>query len=108
MTDTIFGKIARGETDTKLVYEDDRCVAFHDINPQAPVHLLVIPREPAVDATQADENTLGHIFAVAARLGQKHCPDGFRLVTNIGKEGGQEVFHLHVHVLGGRQMKKLG
>jgi histidine triad (HIT) family protein len=105
MADTIFGKIARGETDVPLVYEDEHCVAFHDIDPQAPVHLLVIPREPVVDATQAGESTLGHVVAVAAKLGQEHCPRGFRLVTNIGEEGGQAVFHLHVHVLGGRRMK---
>jgi histidine triad (HIT) family protein len=104
MADTIFGKIARGEIDVNSVYQDDICLAFPDINPQAPIHLLVIPREPFEDATQADESTFGHLMTVAAKLGKEHCAKGFRLVLNIGDEGGMEVPHLHVHVLGGRQM----
>ena len=104
MADTIFGKIARGEVQVELVYEDDICVAFNDVNPQAPVHLLVIPRAPYEDAVQADEPTLGHVVQVAARLGRERCPDGFRLVTNTGPEAGQSVQHLHVHVLGGRHL----
>lgn len=104
MADTIFGKIVRGEIPVNVVYEDDTCLAFPDINPQAPVHLLVIPREPFEDATQADESTFGHLMAVAAKLGKEQCSKGFRLVINIGEEGGMEVPHLHVHVLGGRQM----
>lgn len=105
MADTIFGKIARGEVAVDLIYEDETCVAFSDNAPQAPVHLLVIPRHPFEDATLADETTLGHILAVAAQLGAQKCPDGFRLVTNIGEDGGQSVRHLHVHVLGGRQLE---
>jgi histidine triad (HIT) family protein len=104
MADTIFGKIARGEIPVDIVYQDDMCLAFPDINPQAPIHLLVIPREPFEDATQADESTFGHLMAVAAKLGKENCPNGFRLVLNIGNEGGMEVPHLHVHILGGRQM----
>ena len=102
--DTIFGKIARGEVAVPLLHEDEICVAFADLAPQAPVHLLVIPRRPFVDASEADEATLGHVMAVAAGLGAKHCPGGFRLVTNKGEDGGQSVAHLHVHVLGGRHM----
>ena len=105
MTDTVFGKIARGEVTVEIVYQDEICLAFPDIAPQAPVHLLVIPRTPFEDATQADESTLGHILMVAAKLGSEGCPNGFRLVTNIGEEGGQSVPHLHVHVLGGRALE---
>lgn len=104
MADTIFGKIARGEVQVELLHEDEVCVAFNDINAQAPVHILVIPREPFVDATKADAQTLGHVMQVAARLGSQKCAAGFRLVTNIGAEGGQSVPHLHIHVLGGRKM----
>jgi histidine triad (HIT) family protein len=105
MADTIFGKIARREIPADLVHEDEVCVAFNDIAPQAPVHILVIPRTPYEDATQADAKTLGHLMQVAARLGAEKCPAGFRLVTNIGSEAGQSVAHLHIHVLGGRPMK---
>ena len=104
MADTIFGKIARGEIPADVVYEDEYCLAFNDIAAQAPVHILVIPREPYEDATQADAKTLGHLMQVAARLGAERCPQGFRLVTNIGAEAGQSVQHLHIHVLGGRAM----
>ncbi len=102
--DTIFGKIARGEVAVPLLHEDEICVAFADLDPQAPVHLLIIPRQPFVDVTEADATTLGHVLAVAAGLGAKHCPGGFRLVTNKGADGGQTVGHLHIHLLGGRDM----
>ncbi|HVF09516.1 MAG TPA: histidine triad nucleotide-binding protein [Abditibacteriaceae bacterium] len=104
MADTIFGKIARGEIPADIVYQDEYCLAFNDIAAQAPVHILVIPREPYEDAVQADAATLGHLMQVAARLGAERCPAGFRLVTNIGAEGGQSVQHLHIHVLGGRAL----
>jgi histidine triad (HIT) family protein len=104
MPDTIFGKIIRKEIPADMVYEDEVCLAFNDVDPKAPTHILVIPREPFEDATEADASTLGHVMQVAARLGQERCPNGFRLVTNIGPEAGQSVQHLHVHVLGGREM----
>ena len=104
MADTIFGKIIRREIAADIVYEDEQCLAFNDVNPQAPIHILVIPRQPYEDATQADAATLGHVLHVAARLGAERCPAGFRLVTNIGVESGQTVQHLHVHLLGGRRM----
>jgi histidine triad (HIT) family protein len=104
MADTIFGKIARGEIPADVVYEDEYCLAFNDIAAQAPVHILVIPREPYEDATQADAETLGRLMQVAARLGAERCPQGFRLVTNIGAQAGQSVQHLHIHVLGGRAL----
>jgi histidine triad (HIT) family protein len=102
--DTIFGRIARGEMQVETVYEDEKCLAFADIAPQAPIHLLVIPREPFEDVVEADEATLGHVFAIAAKLGAEKCPNGFRLVTNIGGDAGQSVQHLHVHILGGRSL----
>lgn len=105
MQDTIFGKIARGEIEVEKVYEDEICIAFPDVAPVAPVHILVIPREPFEDATVADGSTLGHVLEVAARIGKEKCPHGFRLVTNIGEDGGQTVPHLHIHVLGGREME---
>ncbi len=102
--DTIFGKILRGEIKADLVYGDDVCIAFNDVAPQAPTHILVIPREPLRDAVESDARTLGHVMKVAAQLGSEKCPNGFRLVTNIGEDGGQSVAHLHVHVLGGRAL----
>ena len=104
MAETIFGKIVRGEIPADIVYQDEYCLAFNDIAAQAPVHILVIPREPYEDATQADAETLGQLMQVAARLGAERCPNGFRLVTNIGAEAGQSVQHLHIHVLGGRAL----
>ena len=104
MADTVFGKIARGEINVEIVYEDEICVVFPDIAPQAPIHLLVIPRHPFENANQANELTLGHLMAVAARLGAQRCPQGYRLVTNTGDDGGQTVGHLHVHLLGGRSL----
>jgi histidine triad (HIT) family protein len=104
MADTIFSKIINREIPADIVYEDEVCLAFNDIDPKAPTHILVIPREPFEDATEADTRTLGHVMQVAARLGKERCPHGFRLVTNIGPQAGQSVQHLHVHVLGGREM----
>lgn len=101
---TIFSKIARGEIPADIVYEDDQCVAFTDIAPQAPVHLLVIPRTEIEDVTGAGERLLGHLMQVAARLGQEHCPLGFRIVANTGPQAGQTVAYLHLHVLGGRAL----
>lgn len=104
MADTIFGKIARGELEVEKLYEDEFVVAFPDISPQAPTHILVIPRQPVADITEADEQTVAAVMCVASELGQKFCPDGFRLVTNKGEQAGQSVFHWHVHVLGGREL----
>ena len=105
MTDTIFGKIALGEIHADLVYEDDRCLAFRDIDPKAPTHLLVIPRKPIARLSEAapdDEGLLGHLLLVAARVARQAGLADFRLVANDGASAGQSVFHLHVHVLGGR------
>ncbi len=107
MSDTIFGKIARGEIPAKRVYEDDRCLAFHDVAPQAPTHILVIPRKPIERlsrADAADEALLGHLLLVAARVAKEAGLADYRLVVNDGAGAGQTVFHLHLHVLGGRAM----
>jgi histidine triad (HIT) family protein len=106
---TIFQKIIDREIPAKIVYEDDRCLAFHDINPQAPTHVVVIPKKeiPTVnDVTEADESLVGHLFVaigkIAAQLG---LPDGYRVVVNCGKDAGQEVMHLHLHMLAGRRLR---
>ncbi|XP_003747834.1 histidine triad nucleotide-binding protein 1 [Galendromus occidentalis] len=106
--DTIFGKIIRGEIPTEFIYEDDQCVAFDDISPQAPVHFLVIPRKPISQlstAEEADEALLGHLMFVAQKVAkQKGLTRGFRTVINDGPEGCQSVYHIHIHVIGGRQL----
>jgi len=108
MADTIFGKIIRREIPAKLVYEDDRCLAFHDVNPQAPTHLLVIPKQPIpslASVTDTDGDLLGHLVLVATRLAtQQGLDTGYRLVVNCGADGGQTVDHLHIHLLGGRHL----
>ena len=107
MADTIFGKIARGEAAAKIVFEDDRALAFHDASPQAPTHILVIPRQPIerlAAAEEGDEPLLGHLLTVAARVAAEAGLTDYRLVVNNGAGAGQTVFHLHVHVLGGRPL----
>ena len=107
MSDTIFGKIARGEIPASKVYEDDRCLAFHDVAPQAPTHILVIPRRAIPRLSQSedgDEVLLGHLLRVAAKVAKAAGLADYRLVVNDGAGAGQSVFHLHVHVLGGRPM----
>lgn len=106
---TIFDKILAGDIPCNKVYEDDVALAFRDIQPQAPVHILVIPKErqgltQLSKAVGANKDTLGHLLFVASQIGQKECPGGFRIVINDGADGAQSVYHLHVHVLGGRQM----
>eukprot|EP00276_Gloeochaete_wittrockiana_P016616 CAMPEP_0184337018 /NCGR_PEP_ID=MMETSP1089-20130417/5320_1 /TAXON_ID=38269 ORGANISM="Gloeochaete wittrockiana, Strain SAG46.84" /NCGR_SAMPLE_ID=MMETSP1089 /ASSEMBLY_ACC=CAM_ASM_000445 /LENGTH=126 /DNA_ID=CAMNT_0026662371 /DNA_START=24 /DNA_END=404 /DNA_ORIENTATION=- len=107
-TDTIFGKITRGEIPVPFVYEDDRAVVIRDIAPQAKVHLLVLPRKPIQQISKAedeDESLLGHLLLVARKVAlQEGLAEGFRLIINNGKEGCQSVYHLHIHVLGGQQL----
>uniref|UniRef100_A0A131XHE1 HIT domain-containing protein n=1 Tax=Hyalomma excavatum TaxID=257692 RepID=A0A131XHE1_9ACAR len=106
--DTIFGKIVRGEIPTDFIYQDEKCVAFHDINPQAPVHFLVIPKKAIPQLSKAaedDKDILGHILHVAQQVAKQQKLDkGFRIVINDGPQGCQSVYHLHIHVLGGRQL----
>ena len=105
--DTIFGRILRGEIPCDAVYADDHCLAFRDVNPQAPVHVLVIPRETLVnldDAGGQHRELLGHLLLVAAKVARQEGLEGWRTVINSGAEAGQTVFHLHVHVIGGRPL----
>jgi histidine triad (HIT) family protein len=109
MSACLFCRIAARELPGKIVYEDDRCLALQDIHPRAPVHLLVIPRSHIAslnDMAPADEALFGHLLAVAARLAKENGIDGtgYRTVINTNGEAGQSVFHIHVHVLGGRRL----
>ncbi len=106
-SDTIFGRMLRGEIPCDEVYSDQHCLAFRDIQPQAPVHVLVIPRKPLESLRSAEEENaelLGHLLLVAARVAKQEGLDDFRTVINTGAEAGQTVFHLHVHVFGGRPL----
>ena len=103
---TIFKKIIDKKIPTDLVYEDDLCIAIKDINPQAPVHILVIPKKeiPSIaEATIADQNLLGHLVLKSAEIAKKFNIDqrGYRLVVNTREDGGQTVHHIHIHILGG-------
>ncbi|HSR63924.1 MAG TPA: histidine triad nucleotide-binding protein [Gammaproteobacteria bacterium] len=106
MSDTLFSKIIDREVPADIVYEDDDCLAFRDINPQAPTHILVLPKKPipkVADAGVDDRELLGHLLTTASRIAKDEgCGDAFRLVINNGEQAGQSVFHLHVHILGGR------
>ena len=106
MTDTLFSKIINREIPADIVYEDDLCLAFRDVNPQAPVHILVIPKQPIAkiaDATESDQSLLGHLLLKAGEIAREQgYADTFRLVINNGEGAGQSVFHLHVHILAGR------
>ena len=103
MSDTIFGKITRGEIPSEFLYEDEHCVVIQDIHPQAPTHVLIIPRKPIprlVDAEQDHREVLGHLMLLAGQMAEKMgCSDAFRLVVNNGAQAGQTVFHLHLHLL---------
>lgn len=107
--DCLFCRIVAGEIPADIVYQDERALAFRDINPQAPVHVLVIPRdhmESLDDAARNDEALLGHLLRIAARVAndQGLSESGYRTVINTGAGAGQSVFHLHLHVLGGRAL----
>lgn len=103
---TIFGKIIKREIPADIVFEDDLCLAFRDVNPQAPVHVLIIPKQEVAriaDATAADQALLGHLLLTANKIArQLSVEHAFRLVVNNGADAGQSVFHLHVHLLAGR------
>lgn len=107
---TLFQKICDKEIPAEILHEDDLCVAFRDISPQAPVHILVVPRKPIARIGQAaadDRDTLGHLLLTAAEVARSEgiADSGYRLVINNGPQGGEAVPHLHVHILGGRQME---
>jgi histidine triad (HIT) family protein len=105
-TKTLFQKIIDREIPAQIVYEDNQALAFRDIHPQAPVHILIIPKKlvPQIELTTSeDEALLGHLLYVATQIARKEgLSDGYRLVVNNGAQGGQTVFHLHIHLLGGR------
>jgi histidine triad (HIT) family protein len=106
---TIFKKIIDKEIPADIVYEDDLCLAFKDIDPKAPTHILIIPKKeiPSMaEASQDDEGLLGHLLVTASRIAKDQgiSDSGYRLVANTNNQGGQEVYHLHIHLLGGRQM----
>ena len=106
---TLFSKIIRREVPADIVYEDDQCLAFRDINPQAPTHVLLIPKKEIprlIDASPGDQALLGHLVLAAGKVAsQLGAGDAFRLVVNNGAEAGQSVFHLHLHILAGRPLR---
>ncbi|MFQ5993834.1 MAG: HIT domain-containing protein [Acidiferrobacterales bacterium] len=107
--ETIFSQIIRREIPADIVFQDDRVTAFADIRPQAPTHVLILPNKviPTVnDVVVEDEAALGHMFVVAAQIAKQQgiADEGYRLIINCGRNGGQEVYHLHMHLLGGRRL----
>ncbi len=106
---TIFGKVIRREIPADIVYEDELCLAIRDINPQAPTHVLIIPKKEIAKLTDAgteDQALLGHLMLAAAKVArQLGIEDAFRIAINNGAEAGQSVFHLHLHILGGRKFR---
>jgi histidine triad (HIT) family protein len=109
MSDTIFTKIINKEIPAEIIYEDELALAFNDINPQAPIHFLVIPKKPIIsinDIEKGDKVLIGHLYWVAAQLAEKHgfAEEGYRAVMNCNKHGGQTVYHIHLHVLAGKAM----
>ena len=109
MADTLFARIIDRQIPADIVYEDDLCLGFRDVNPQAPVHILLVPKKPLdmlSSATSEDQALLGHMLLAAGRIARELKIDGaFRLVINNGKEGGQAVFHLHMHIMAGRKFR---
>ncbi|MFN2329997.1 MAG: histidine triad nucleotide-binding protein [Chromatocurvus sp.] len=107
MSDTIFGKIIAGDIPADKLYEDEHCIAIRDINPQAPVHVLVIPKKAIAtlsDADADDQALLGHLLLTAGKIAeQEGVGDAFRLIINNGEGAGQTVFHLHLHIIAGRE-----
>ncbi len=108
MSDTIFGKIISGEISSEFVYEDEHCVAINDINPRAPVHVLVIPRKPITQLSESDaedQMLLGHLLLAVKKIAQQlGVSEAFNVIINNGEEAGQTVFHLHLHILAGRSL----
>lgn len=109
MSDTIFTKIINKEIPAEIIYEDDLALAFNDINPQAPIHFLVIPKKPIStinDIQPEDKAIVGHLYWVAAQIAQQQgfAKDGYRAVMNCNENGGQTVYHIHLHVLAGKAM----
>ncbi|PID44575.1 MAG: histidine triad nucleotide-binding protein [Gammaproteobacteria bacterium] len=109
MSDTLFTKIINREIPADIVYEDEQCLAFKDINPQAPVHLLIIPKKAIAtinDIEESDREVIGQLFIVAGKIAkdQGFDEDGYRVVMNCNGHGGQEVYHIHLHLLAGKPL----
>ncbi|AZZ90221.1 HIT domain-containing protein [Hahella sp. KA22] len=109
MSETIFSKIIKREIPADIIYEDEFCLAFNDINPQAPVHFLVIPKKPIAtinDIEEEDRELVGHLYIAAAKIAQEKgfADDGYRVVMNCNENAGQTVFHIHLHVLAGKPL----
>ncbi len=108
MSETVFSRIIAGEIPADIIYEDEVCLAFRDISPQAPVHVLLIPREPITQLSEASaehQAVLGHLMIKAGHIArQEGCGEAFRVVVNSGAGAGQTVFHLHLHIIGGRSL----
>ena len=107
---TIFKRIIDGEIPANVVYEDEQCLAFHDVAPQAPVHILIIPKKEIAsinDLSAEDEQLVGHLFLVIQQIAREQglAENGYRVICNCGEGGGQTVFHLHYHLMGGRNLK---
>ncbi len=110
MSDCLFCKIIAGEIPSEKVYQDDLVTAFRDINPVAPTHILIIPNKHIAtinDLTPEDESLVGHLFLTARSLAKEEGIDesGYRLIINVGPDGGQEIYHLHLHLIGGQKMR---
>ncbi|WLQ12467.1 histidine triad nucleotide-binding protein [Hahella aquimaris] len=109
MSETIFSKIIKREIPADIIYEDEFCLAFNDINPQAPVHFLVIPKKPIAtinDIEEQDRELVGHLYIAAAKIAKEKgfADDGYRVVMNCNESAGQTVFHIHLHVLAGKPL----
>ncbi|CAN5564387.1 purine nucleoside phosphoramidase [soil metagenome] len=107
--ETVFSRIIRREVPADILYQDELVTAFRDINPQAPTHVLIVPNKAIAsinDASEEDEPVLGRLFTVAARLAREEgvAESGYRVMINCGRDGGQEVYHLHMHLFGGRRL----
>ena len=110
--ETLFTQIINQEIPADIIFQDDRVTAFRDIQPQAPIHILIIPNKPIPSVNQVtteDEAVLGHLFIVAKQLAEQEglSANGYRLIVNCGDHGGQEVYHLHMHLMGGKQLGRM-
>lgn len=106
MSDCLFCKIASGQIPARVVFQDDRVMAFEDINPQAPVHIIIMPKRhisTVMDIADSDIDIMGYTYIVASKIAADLSINGFRLVINCGKDAGQEILHIHIHMLGGRE-----
>ena len=105
--ETIFSRIIKGEITCDEIYTDDKCIAFRDIEPQAPVHILVIPKKTILNLTEVvedDKELLGHLILISSKIAKQEGLKSWRMVINNGTEAGQTVFHLHIHIIGGRKL----